>query len=61
MSPDWIVTIRVRLRNCCEHDEPGAEAIVRNLIQEETLMGVSDWPDDYEILDVKPDRPEPAS
>ena len=55
MSSDWIVTVRVRIRNACDHDELEAEAIVRDLIDEGNGFGdMCDWPEDYVILNVKP-------
>lgn len=50
---DWFVTIRVRLRNMVEHDHEDGTEIVRELINEESLGGFADWPDDYEVLSIE--------
>ena len=52
---DWVVTVRVTLRNFVDHDEQEAAILVRELINDECgFAGLCDWPDDYEILAVEP-------
>ena len=66
---DWFVTVRVRLRGMCVHDDEDAAGTVRWVIDEECgFAGLTDWPDDYEILAIEPasetvsaaDQPSPG-
>lgn len=61
-NDDWYATIRVRLPHMLEHDHPDGEAIVRDLLKEESLINFSDlnYPDDYEILSIEPATPKAA-
>lgn len=53
---DWIITIRVRAKNMVDHAEPDAEAAVRWCLEEEGLYGCADWPEDYTIVSIEPDK-----
>lgn len=52
---DWVATVRITLRNFVDHDEPDAQALIRELIVDECgFAGLTDWPDDYEIVAIEP-------
>lgn len=52
MNEDWILTVKVRLRNFSSHDED--RAMVRKALMDEELAGLTDWPADYEIVSLEP-------
>lgn len=52
MSDAWIAIYRVVLRNMCEHDEPDAENIVKDVLREEGVFGCADL-DDMELVSLE--------
>ena len=42
MNDGWVATYKITLRNMCEHDEPGAEDIVKKILHEEGIFGCAD-------------------
>jgi hypothetical protein len=54
-NADWIFTVKIRVKGLCVHDEPDAETVARWVVDEECgFGGLTDWPDDYQIISVEP-------
>ena len=52
---DWLLTVRVRLREMCDHNEKDAADVVRWVLDEENgFCGLADWPQDFEVLAIEP-------
>jgi len=52
MNDGWVATYKITLRNMCEHDEPGAEDIVKKILHEEGIFGCADM-DDCELVSLE--------
>ena len=57
-NADWVMTVRVRLNNALEHDEPNAKLALHRCIADEggPLQVIAGWcePDDLEVLSLEP-------
>lgn len=52
MSADFYITIKFRVRNCWEHDDPECtDANVEAMLRDEGLMGCVD--DEYEFVAIE--------
>jgi len=52
MTDAWVATYRVILRNMCEHDEPNAENLVKDVLNEEGVFSCADL-DDMELISLE--------
>lgn len=52
---NWVAYYKVKISNLVEHDDPDAEAIALDLLREDSIMGLADWPDDFELIGLKRD------
>lgn len=52
LNDGWVATYRITLRNMCEHDEPGAEDTVKNVLESEGVFGYADM-DDCELVSLE--------